>query len=103
MEWHVNKADNSSECAFARRSSFPSRGESRTETLWKRVYRKWIWADWDAFWINEINASELDTGAQDRQRLLTFSKIRRDTPAVNAHRYPTKYILMRVIARVMHC
>ena len=100
MEWHLNKTDNSSECAFARRSSFPSRGESRAETLWKRVYRRCIWADWDAFWIN---AGEDDTVAQDRQRLLTFSKIRRDKLAVNARRYPTKYILIRVIARVTHC
>jgi len=49
------------------------------------------------------NACEHDTVAQDRQRLFTFSEIRRDTSAVNARRYSTKYILMRVIARVMHC
>jgi len=41
--------------------------------------------------------------AQDRQRLPTFSEIRRDTSAVDARRDATKCILISVIARIMHC
>ena len=42
----------------------------------------------------------IDNGAQ---YVRTFSDSRRDTSAVSARNEPTKYILIKVIARVIHC
>lgn len=41
--------------------------------------------------------------ATDVSRIITFSDRRLETSAVSARKEPTKYILISVIARVMHC